>query len=161
MLTKSAYATCLIILFMTATSCGIGHSKSDVVRYLGKTENEIVDILGAPTGWCGGPAEGSDLAGASPRRVLYRAETVNLPEPMTGLDFVLSNDGLCREVAGYTKGFSSPEDLLKEIGIQGKSLVRADEDDTRIRYEAPETKSVLVYKPSRIADRYTDFLVIG
>jgi len=131
------------------------------------TEEEIVSVLGTPTGWCGGQMEeptgrAADLVSpAAPRRILYRAETVALPAPLTGVDFVLSDEGRCREVAGYTNGFDSPEDLLGEVGIRRKELDRLDEDDTAIRFRAPNLSVVEVYKPGRVADRYADFLVAG
>lgn len=150
----------LVYLVLACSSCGF-HSKNHMVQYLGKSEDEIVQILGSPTGWCGGPAEGEDPATAAPRRIMYRMETASLPEPITGLDFVMSSDGFCREVAGFTRGFASPEDLLETIGLPGKDLVRTEEDDTGIRYEASEAKTVLVYKPNRVPDRYSDFLVTG
>lgn len=161
MVTRSLGWFALFCLVLACSSCGFGHSKSHVAGYLGKSEDEIVRILGSPTGWCGGPAEGDDLASAPPRRIMYRMETATLPEPLTGLDFVMSSDGFCREVAGFTRGFTSPEELLETIGIHGEDLVRTEEDDTGIRYEAPEAKTVLVYKPNRVPDRFSDFLVIG
>jgi hypothetical protein len=129
------------------------------------TEDEIVEILGTPTGWCGGEngtaAEGAESLASpeSPRRVMYRMETVSLPKPLTGVDFVLSDEGLCREVAGYTLGFDSPEDLLEEVGIRRTDLDRLDEDDSAIRFKTPDLSVVEVYKPGRIAERYADFLV--
>ncbi len=161
MATKLRCWFALVLLVLMCTSCGLGHPKSHVAGYLGKSEDEIVGILGSPTGWCGGPAEGEDPASAPPRRIMYRVETANLPEAFTGLDFVMSSDGFCREVAGFTRGFPSPEELLETVGLLGKDTVRTEEDDTGIRYEASEAQTVLVYKPNRVPDRYSDFLVTG
>lgn len=162
MMPKSLYIPCLTVIALMTTSCGFTHSKSDVARYLGKSEEQIVQILGTPTGWCGGPTDADDAGSiAPPRRIMYRTETATLPSPMTGLDFVLSDDGLCREVAGYTTGFSTPEELLKKVGVAGETLTRQNEDDTGIRFDVPELNTVMVYKPNRIPDQYSDFLVVG
>ncbi len=92
---------------------------------------------------------------------MYRRETATLPKPFTGMDFVLSDDGHCSEVAGYTTGFTTPEELLAAVGLQGKTLSQTDEDDSGFRFEGENLSVVEVYKPTRVEGRYTDFLVAG
>lgn len=153
-----------LALFMAClmTGCGSAKAKRDVFRYLDKSESEITDVFGAPSAWCGVAAgETAPAENAQPRRLMYRAPAVSLPQPYTGLDFVIAEDGLCSEVAAFTDGFKSPAELLHAAGLEKRVGVKLEENDKAIRYSADGADFVEILKPHRIAEHYADFAIVG
>ena len=162
MIHRFSLACLALLVTCLLAGCGSEQAKRDVIRYLGKSEAEIKDVFGAPSAWCG-PAAGETASAADsvPRRLMYRKPAVTLPQPYTGLDFVIAQDGRCNEVAAFTDGFKTPGELLQAAGLDEHVGGRVDENDKAIRFRSDTARYVDVLKPLRIPDCYSDLVIEG
>lgn len=162
MIHRLSFVWLALLLACLMAGCGSSKSKRDVLRYLGKSEAEITEVFGTPSAWCGLAAgETSSNEGAQPRRLMYRTPAVSLPQPYTGLDFVIAQNGLCNEVGVFTDGFKSPGELLDAVGLEKRAGLKVEEDDKAIRYGLDGAEFVEVLKPHRIAEHYADLVIVG
>ncbi len=166
MFRKSVLGVFVGTLAVLMVGCWSARSRWDISRYVGKTEAEIIHVLGEPSGWCERPVALQDGRKGTeevlpPLRLLYRQETTTLPKPLTGLDFVLTEEGLCNEVDGYTNGFASPEELLAAVDLSHKVSDVLEQDDRAITYEAPSLGRIEVFQPSRFEGLFADFAIVG
>ena len=162
MIHRLSFVWLALLLVCLITGCGSSKAKRDVLRYLGKSEAEITDVFGAPSAWCGLTAgETASNKDAQPRRLMYRTPAVTLPQPYTGLDFVIAEDGLCNEVAAFTDGFKSPVELLHAAGLEKHVGLKVEENDKAIRYGLDGADFVEVLKPHRIPEYYADLVIVG
>ena len=166
---KKINASLLTLGFMVAlVGCGPSSPTTDVTEYLGKSEEEIKEMLGEPSG------RGDSKAQArlqqmdrqwmqeyfQEKRLVYRQEVSPLPEPLVTLELIISKDGLCKQVLGQTRGFDNPEALLVAIGLGHFDKEEKSRDQLGVDYIIPPYTLVQVHRPSSMVRHYTSFNVI-
>jgi len=154
-------------LMVALVGCGRSVSRVDVTQYLGKSEEEIKEMLGEPSG------RGDSQAGArlqqmdrplmqqyfQEKRLVYRQEVSPLPEPLMALELIISKDGVCKQVLGQTRGFDTPEALLDAIGLGDLEKRVSSQDQLGVTYTMPPYTLVQVHRPSSMVRQYKSFNV--
>lgn len=154
-------------LTITLVGCGLGGSRTDVTQYFGKSEEEIKEMLGKPSG------RGDNQADArlqqmdrqlmqkyfQEKRLVYRREVSPLPKPLMTLELIISKDGVCKQVLGQTRGFDTPEALLDAIGLGHLEKRVSSQDQLGVTYTISPYTLVQVHRPSSMARQYKSFNV--
>ena len=166
---KKINASLLTLGFMVAlVGCGPSSPTTDVTEYLGKSEEEIKELLGEPSG------RGDSRAQVrlqqmerqlmqehfQEKRLVYRQEVSPLPEPLVTLELIISKDGVCKQVLGQTTGFDTPEALLDAIGLGDLEKEGSSRDQLGVTYSMPPYSMVQVHRPSSMVRHYTSFNII-
>ena len=155
-------------LAIALVGCGRSSPTTDVTEYLGKSEEEIKELLGEPSG------RGDSRAQVrlqqmerqlmqehfQEKRLVYRQEASPLPEPLVTLELIISKDGVCKQVLGQTTGFDTPEAMLDAIGLGDLEEERSSRDQLGVTYSMPPYSMVQVHRPSSMVRHYTSFNVI-
>ena len=154
-------------LAVALVGCGSSGPTTDVTEYLGKSEEEIKELLGEPSG------RGDSRAQVrlqqmerqlmqehfQEKRLVYRQEVSPLPEPLVTLELIISKDGLCKQVLGQTHGFDNPEELLEAIGLDYLDKEEKSRDQLGITYTIPPYTLVQVHRPASTVRQYKNFNV--
>ena len=155
-------------LMVALIGCGPTTPTTDVTQYLGKSEEEIREMLGEPS------KRGESEAHArlqqmdrqlmqkhfQEKRLVYRREVSSLPKPLVTLELIISKDGVCKQVLGQTTGFDTPEAMLDAIGLGDLEEERSSKDQLGVTYSMPPYSMVQVHRPSSMVRHYTSFNVI-
>jgi len=167
-ITKKINISWLVLgLAVGLAGCGSGGSKTDITEYLGKSEEEIKEMLGEPSGRGGRRAEAqvqevdrqSMQQYYQEKRLVYRQEVSPLPKPLVVLELIISRDGECKQVLGQTTGFDTPEGLLEAIGLGDLEKEGIIRDRLGVSYSTPGYTWVQVHRPSSMDWQYKDFNV--
>lgn len=147
-------AICVAGVVLIAAGCDSGGASVDVKQYLGKTSEEIRELLGDPA-----PANEMDRFSAA--ELVYReGESTGLPKQLMELKFDFSKAGYCRSMLGITAtGYSSPEALLRAIGLGGYEIEDSRADALGYSYKMPPFSLVQVHRPSSMTQKYSNFTV--
>ena len=154
-------------LAVALAGCGPSGSMTDVTEYLGKSEDQIKEMLGELSG------RGESRAQVrlqqmerqlmqehfQEKRLVYRQEVSPLPEPLVTLELIISKDGLCKQVLGQTRGFDNPEELLEAIGLGHLDKEEKNRDQLGVNYTIPPYTLVQVHRPSSRVRQYKNFSV--
>ncbi len=169
MITEKINASLFVLwLAVALAGCGSSGPTTDVTEYLGKSEEEIKELLGEPSG------RGDSRAQVrlqqmerqlmqehfQEKRLVYRQEVSPLPEPLVTLELIISKDGVCKQVLGQTTGFDTPEAMLDAIGLGDLEEERSSRDQLGVTYSMPPYSMVQVHRPSSMVRHYTSFNVI-
>ncbi len=147
--------------------CGRSSPTTDVTEYFGKSEEEIKEMLGEPSGRGGSEAQARlqqmdrQLMQEyfQEKRLVYRQEVSPLPEPLVTLELIISKDGVCKQVLGQTTGFDTPEALLDAIGLGDLDKEESSRDRLGVTYSIPPYTLVQVHRPSSMVRQYRSFSV--
>jgi len=145
--------------------CGRSSPTTDVTEYFGKSEEEIKEMLGEPSGRGGSEAQARlqqmdrQLMQEyfQEKRLVYRQEVSPLPEPLVTLELIIPKDGVCRQVLGQTRGFDNPEELLEAIGLGHLDKEEKSRDQLGVSYTIPPYTLVQVHRPSSMVRQYKNF----
>ena len=167
MIKKITLILLALSLILGLVGCGRSASKADVTQYLGKSEEEIKELLGKPSG--SGDSEPHARSQQMDRelmqqhfrekRLVYRREVSTLPEPLMTLELIISKDGVCKQVLGQTSGFDTPEALLDAIGLGHLDKKESSRDQLGVTYTIPPYSLVQVHRPSSMVRQYKSFNV--
>ncbi len=154
-------------LAVALVGCGSSTPTTDVTEYLGKSEEEIKEILGEPSGR--GDSEAQARLQQMDRqlmqqhfqekRLVYRQEVSPLPKPLVTLELIISKDGVCKQILGQTTGFDTPEELLDAIGLGDLEKEESSRDRLGVTYSIPPYTLVQVHRPSSMVRQYRSFSV--
>ena len=154
---KKIDASLFVLGLMVALfGCGPATPTTDVTEYLGKSEEEIKELLGEPSG------RGDTAAQArlqqmdrqlmqkyfQEKRLVYQREVSSLPKPLLTLELIISKDGVCKQILGQTTGFDTPEALLNSIGFGQLEKKESRRDQLGVTYTIPPYTLVQVHRPS-------------
>jgi hypothetical protein len=128
---KTAGSCMVILSVMLSVGCqlsGTGKEKTNVPRFMGMTEDEVISVLGGPNGPPPAPHADEDniahqyiMQSARPNHLYYwdGENGEKLDGPLYALAFKFSEqNGRCYEISGEThKGFASGEDMLRSLGF--------------------------------------------
>ena len=167
MIAKINAALFALSLTVALAGCGRGAPKADVTQYLGKSEAQIKEMLGQPGG------RGDSKADArlqqmdrqlmkehfQEKRLVYRREVSELPEPLMTLELIISKDGVCVQVLGQTRGYDTPEALLDAIGLGQLEKKVTSQDQLGVTYTIPPYMLVQVHRPSSMVRQFMSFNV--
>ena len=153
-----------ISAMLALLGCSGGGSKADITQYLGKNEQEIIAILGPPSG----PSDSRqdavnqqfDVTGEDKKWLIYRDEAKSLPSPLRRVELLVSRETGCKQVRGDTYGLDTPEAMLDAIGLGGFEIKNSRRDELGVNYSIPPYGLVQVHRPSSMQSRYMSFNVI-
>jgi len=162
--------TLLVSMAVILAGCG-PPEVVDVTQYLGKTQPEIVKILGEPSSSWSYLEEVESLRGREWVRqhyaalkksgeICYDLDQKPLPAPLRELKCLFSNSGYCHQVVGITKDYDSPERVLKAIGLGNLEVRSQSPDRLGFSYNIPPFERVQVHKPSSV-QRYSNFSIFN
>jgi len=157
----------VLSLAVALVGCGPSGPTTDVTEYLGKSEEEIKEMLGEPSGWedSGAHARLQQMDRQlmqkhfQEKRLVYRQEVSPLPEPLMTLELIISKDGVCKQILGQTTGFDTPEALLDAIGLGDLEKEESSRDRLGVTYSMPPYTLVQVHRPSSMVRQYKNFSV--
>ena len=140
------------------TGCG-KKQEIDVSQYFGKNEQQIVEILGEPSGR-GIPSFSTrgylGFVVEDPDWIFWLEEEISPPITLLKLHF--SESGLCNQAIGTVQpGYKTPEEVLEAIGLGNLEKKRILSDQLGFNYKMPPYKMVQVHRPSSAHTKYTDF----
>ena len=168
MIIEKINVACFVLsLAVTLVGCGRSSPTTDVTQYLGKSEEEIREMLGDPS------KRGESEAHArlqqmdrqlmqkhfQEKRLVYRREVSSLPKPLVTLELIISKDGVCKQILGQTTGFDTPEALLDAIGLGDLEKEGSIRDRLGVTYTIPPYTLVQVHRPSSLVRQYKSFNV--
>lgn len=146
--------------------CGGTRSRVDITQYLGKTEAELRQSLGQPSGPTaiesakGLPEierQASQFLARKAVHLVYRVEEQPLPKPLRVLELFIPPGGVCDAVAGVTEGFDTPEALLDAIGLGDFNKQIVSQDALGFNYRIPAFGLVQVHRSSSLTQKYALF----
>ena len=157
----------VLSLTIALVGCGCSGPATDVTEYLGKSEQEIKDLLGEPSGPAGRQSQAQveqmdrQLMQQyyQEKRLVYRAEVSPLPKPLVRLDLIISKEGMCKQVLGQTTGSDTPEGVLAAIGLGDLEREEKYQDRLGVSYKIEPYSIVQVHRPSNLDPKYKDFNV--
>lgn len=123
----------------------------DVSRYFGKTEEEIVEMLGEPT-------EREMLSPGAGSFCISYLEESKIPPPLwKTFKICFSEAGLSYHFRGQTRGYDTPDELLTAVGLGGLQKEETGRDQLGVTYSIPPYELVQVHRPSSHVIKYTLF----
>ena len=159
MLTKKSGRLLAIGIILSLAGCGSANSGSDVSQYFGKSEQQIIEMLGEPSGK-GRPSFSTRgylvFVIEDPDYMFWLEE--KLSPPFTLLRVRFSESRLCHGVMGTVKPvYKTPEEVLEAIGFGSLEKERTSSDQLGFGYKMPPFEMVHVSRPSSNITKYTNF----
>lgn len=140
-----------------------GGSKADVTQYFGKTEQEIIAMLGPPSGPSDSRQDAVNqrmtVTGEDKKWLIYREEATSLPKPLRRIELLISKEKGCQQVHGDTYGLDTPEAMLDALGLGGLEIANSIRDELGVSYGIPPYGMVQVHRPSSAHSKYMSFNV--
>ena len=164
MKTKTIVFLFSIVVMPMLLGCSGGSSKADVTQYFGKTEQELIAILGPPNGRSDSRQDAVnqqfDMTGEDKKWLIYRDEARPLPSPLRRVELLVSRETGCKQVRGGTYGLDTPEEMLDALGLGRYEKKLINRDELGVNYSIPPYGLVQVHRPSSMQSRYMSFNVI-
>jgi len=161
MLTKKNGRLFAIGIILSLAGCGSVNSGFNVSQYFGKSEQQIIEMLGEPSGE-GRPSFSTrgnlTFVIEDPDHIFWLEE--KLSPPLTLLQVRFSESRHCNQVLGtFQPGYKTPEEVLEAIGFGSLEKERTSSGQLGFNYKMPPFESVHVYRPSSNYTKYTDFIL--
>ena len=149
-LLNGLFAFSLTAAGLALASCGLQPS-FEVSPYFGKSEEEIIEMLGKPS-------RRETLPPGPGSFCLHYLEESNIPPPLfRAFKICFSDKGLSYHFWGQTRGYDTPDELLNAIGLGDLQKEETGRDQLGITYSMPPYEMVQVHRPSSHIMKYTLF----